>query len=87
MTPLEIDILLHYHTRGIDYPDLSPPAQQSTIVGFLTDGYLEHGDNMPEDNMKYHPTDKLHFYVDAICSVPEPVQIWVIPPHIPESIK
>lgn len=80
MTPLAIDILMHYHCRADDYPHLSPPAQQKLIDYFLSDDYLVNNSvaNRAREHPKYLPTDKLHFYCEALCAMPEPVQKWVI---------
>lgn len=81
MTPLEIDILMHYHCRAEDYPNLTPPAQQSALQYFLTNGYLEKTElheDMPAKTMNYTPTEKLPVYCEALCKVPEPKQVWIV---------
>ena len=75
MTPLQIDILMHYHCRAVDYPDLSPPAQREAIKYFLENKFLQA--EMPGERTMYAPTEKLHVYCEALCNVPEPRQIWV----------
>lgn len=76
MTPLEVEILLHYHSRVSDYRDgnFSAPAVRDAIDAFGKSGYLT-----PGTVRKYDPTEKLHAHVAAICSVPEPIQHWEIP--------
>lgn len=81
MTPLQIQILLHYHAYASDYPNLHPPAQQEAVAYFLNSGFLEKTEleeNMAADTPNYRPTEKLHVYCDALCKVPEPRQKWVV---------
>ncbi len=80
MSPLQLQILLHYHCCVDDYPDLTPPAQQEFMHRFLRDGYLIRTDQYNQMNAtgaKYKATEKLHFYCEALCNTPEPRQIWV----------
>ena len=84
MSPLELKILLHYHTIAEDYPELSPPAQQSVMKYFVDQEYLvetkfPEGEIIPSGAMRYSPTEKLHFFVDFLCSIPEPKETWEIP--------
>lgn len=78
MTPLEISILLHYHTTPSDYSDgdFSAPAVRSAINEFKDRGYLKES-SAHNALSTYQATDKLHAYVKAICNVPEPKQIWI----------
>ena len=81
MTPLAIEIALHYHTRGVDYPNFLYPAQQDILSSFLNNGYLTKSqlhEEMPANTMNYRPTEKLHFYCDTLCELPEPIQVWII---------
>ena len=81
MTPLRIDMLLHYHCYGTDYPDLSSRSQQDALAYFLNAGFLTRAElyqTMTPNTMKYVPTEKLHVYCEALCRVPEPRQIWVV---------
>ncbi len=78
MTPLQIEILLHYHTRPGDHPDAArpPPPYDDAFNYFLRNGYL-----IPKNSATtpgYKATEKLHVYCEALCNVPEPVQKWVI---------
>lgn len=96
MTPLQIEILIHYHSMGSDHKDVFNQAisQKEAFAYFVKEGYLKI--NTVGYNMKstqgihvrtYSPTDKLHFYCEALCQVPEPepAQKWVIPLHEGES--
>ncbi len=80
MSPLEIQIALHYHCTREDYRELTPPAQQSIIKKFMAQGFLTKlPDGIDHFDMTYFPTDKLHAYCEALCKVPEPKQVWIIP--------
>ena len=81
MSPLQINILLHYYTSPTDYPELSFPAQQDALEYFLNAGFLtktEPGEDISADTRSYTPTEKLHVYCQALCQVPEPTQIWTV---------
>jgi hypothetical protein len=76
MTPLGIEILLHYYTTPGQYRDgdFSAPAVSEALRHFADTGLLRgnHRDG-------YTSTEATEVYVGAICSVPAPVQKWVIP--------
>lgn len=82
MSPYEIDILLWYHARCEDHPDIrrDPPIWQPTMRMFVEEGLLRcpSDPNGIRKDMCYEPTARLHFYVDAICSIPLPRCAWVV---------
>lgn len=79
MSPLEIEILMHYASKAGDYRDgdHSSEAVRRCIGVFLDRGLLERR----EGNPCYRATEGTHMYVDALCEVPLPVQklTWVMP--------
>jgi hypothetical protein len=85
MTPLGINILLHYHSRVDDYGgesrNWSAPAVVEMIDYFLKHGLLEH--KFYEKGtavVKYKITKMGHEYVEqGLCRVPLPVNEWRIP--------
>lgn len=79
MTPLEIEILLHYATRATDYRngDFSAPAVRDAVERFVGAGLLVERD--PGQTPLYWMLERGHAYVDALCKLPLPVQVWVIP--------
>ncbi len=87
MTPLEIEILMHYHCMGGDYRDgdHSAPAVKDAISRFLDENLLTHEGFHPEyfpdgrQKARYAATDRTRAYLEALQAVPLPVQIWVIP--------
>lgn len=88
-TPLEISIALHYWTRVTDFgseaPDfnINAPAvveQRNQMVNarLLNPSYGDGG-------RLYMAGPALERYVNALCSVPWPVQKWVMPSGKEES--
>lgn len=80
-SPLEISIAIHYHCRVDDYGrhngdnNFHAPAVMEAIGRFQEAGLLTLTDGIPS----YRATPGLAVWVDAICSVPMPIQQWVIP--------
>ena len=82
MTPLEIEILLHYYySRDYDYTNLCSPAVREACERFVELGLLEeiNSCSTPLKNKYIGNIDALEPYVKALCSVKLPVQTWVIP--------
>ena len=79
MTPLEIEIILHYYTRPGDYRngDFSAPAVKNAIDWFCQTGMLE----LKEISTKgdYDLTDRGQAYVDALMALPLPEKRWIMP--------
>lgn len=88
MSPLEIEILLHYYcTGGVDYPRLTAPAVVSSIAHFVEVGVLvDNGPSMMDPMSKGIPApryvanrDALEPWVAAVTALPLPVRRWVMP--------
>ena len=77
MSPLQIEILLHYCTAADDFRDgdFSAPAVREAINAFREQGYLC---NETVRGRCYDLSAKGHVYVTALMDVPEPVQHWVV---------
>jgi hypothetical protein len=77
-TPNHIEVLLHYHVSVEEHPRPLAPAVQEAVQWFLDVGLLEpsidKGFRSP-----YHTTERARVLIDAWCSQPLPVQVWVIP--------
>lgn len=80
MSPLEINILLHYHCSSVDYRDgdFSAPAVRDSIDAFKGDLGLLEPDNS-EWQRTYKLTPKAAAWIEAICNLPLPVCTWTIP--------
>jgi len=77
MTPLEIDILMHYLTRANDYRDGDFSAQllPLTMAGFVQQGLMT---GEPEDSSRrFNLTERGIAYCESLQRVPLPVQRWV----------
>ena len=80
MTPFEIEILMHYYTRGGD-PDVvrdNPPIWPETRVRFLDEKLLElmPVDYRRDDPATYMLTQRGQAYIKALMRVPLPVASW-----------
>lgn len=86
MTPLELEILIHYRGSATDYRfgDFSAPAVRQAIDWFRGEaGLLEPTNRNDYPDATYKLTDKGNFLVDQLCAMPLPVSVWVMPnvPH------
>ncbi len=70
MTPLQIEIMLHYHCITTDYEQGYYPAQGEAIRAFRASGMLEV--NPDPDGTKLRITDKGRAYCEALQAVPIP---------------
>jgi hypothetical protein len=78
MSPLEIQILLHYYACADDFRDgdFSAPAVRGAIDRFLANDYLRYVS--PIHKRCYELTNKGYVYVTALLEVPEPASHWVV---------
>lgn len=83
MTPLQIDIVIWYGTRAVDYRegDFSAPAVRSCIDEFRDDLKLLEAilSEEREDHRTYRLTARGEAYLRALTDLPLPVCHWVIP--------
>lgn len=100
MTPLEIEIMLHYYCRCDDYRggDLSAPAVKSALTNFVDNEFLEWRPaaadvRVVSDGPAYKIMERGRVYVEALKKVTWPVKSWTVPvgsiersmPSSPES--
>lgn len=83
-SPLEIMIALHYWTTPCEYAADDERHRTSGAVTDILESYVRAGflEKLPEANKyggTFKSTDALGVWVDALCSIPFPVQKWVIP--------
>lgn len=78
MSPLEIEIILHYHISGVDHDRMTAPAVVDAIRRFMAAGLMQPKTGS-QHKRSYELTDGGRMLVDALCSVPFPVQKWVMP--------
>lgn len=84
MTPLGIEILLHYCVSSAQFRDLDAPAVREAHEEFVRLGLLYPPGAFCRENplgeADYRANRAaLQVYVDALCAVPLPEQKWVIP--------
>ena len=83
MTPFELDILLHYYAICEDHPVVrnNPPIWKGTRDAFIETGLMEvRLENDPHYQCcTYRLTERGNAYIEAVLSVPLPVQKWVMP--------
>lgn len=83
MTPLDIEILLHYHCSGSEFDRLDAPACRDAVDDFLREGILRERSDEENHTRAHHrmyePTDRGRALVNALCMVPYPVQVWILP--------
>lgn len=81
MTPLQIQILLHYYCSPTDFRDgdFTAPAVHEAIEDFEESGFLRLSDPSDQLGSILVSTDKNAAFINALCSIPEPIQKWVIP--------
>lgn len=79
MSPLEIDMMLHYYSRANDYRegDFSAPAVAKTIAYFTKEGLI--AESPQRAAAKYFITERGRAYVEFLKAVPLPISKWVHP--------
>lgn len=80
MTPLEIEILLHYLTRVVDYRDgdyLNAPAVIEALDNFVREDMLKPIDG--KHGAKFRLLPRAVAFIGHICSLPLPVMKWEMP--------
>jgi hypothetical protein len=73
MSPLEVQIMLHYRCIAEDFRDLNAPAIKDAIMNFLHHEMLAVGSPWP--NCTYSVTKKGHAYVEMVCALKVPVAV------------
>ena len=79
MTPYELHIALHYHTRGCDLSDdevADTPLRHETMGKFIAYGMLKVSTS---EGQSFEATQKLHAFCEMLQSVPLPIECWVDP--------
>ena len=79
MTPLEIEIMLHYYSRGDDYKNLSGPVVKETIEKFVGSGMLKKSSDGWDQYGKAHEITPMgQAYVEALMKIRLPVMQWKV---------
>ena len=79
MTPLEIEILFHYATRGDDHRCCTDgsPIWPETRDWMLKEGLLRPQTKLTSKT--YEVTERAQFFLDHITSLPLPISQWRMP--------
>jgi hypothetical protein len=82
-SPLEIEIALHYATKGDQFRegDFSAPAVNEVLYNMTQKDLLIASPNGAAGRYHYKATDGLKAYVERLCKVPTPERVyrWVFP--------
>ncbi len=83
MTPFELEIALHYHTRCCDVwldehggMHIMTPLLEQTLQRFVEEGLLVQTEK-PTERMKFLPTGKLNAFCTLLQTIPLPVLRYV----------
>lgn len=85
VSPLEIQMALHYRCRPTPYAEHEPAHRNSPAVArvhrlFLARGYIVEASaqDFAACRTEYVATEALHVWADALCAVPRPRQrvVW-----------
>lgn len=78
MTPLQLEILLHYYAKADDYRcgDFGAPSVRDAIEHFKREELLESD---PTQQRCYTLGERGRVLVEAVLSVPLPERRWVMP--------
>lgn len=75
MTPIKLEILLHYYYAYELHPNSETPAARDAIVYLIaSDLLIEGGDDQPFD-----VTERGVAYIKHLLTIPFPVKQWIIP--------
>lgn len=83
LTPLHIEIVLWYNSRGVDIDNIDAPAVKQYIEHLYDEGIL-CSDLHANSRKSYLLTEKGRVFLEAILSVPFPTQTWQVKwPKVP----
>lgn len=79
MSPLQLQILLHYRGSATDFRegDFSAPSVREAIDWFKFEGMLAETNG--DGYACYRLTQRANVYIDAMLELPFPEQKWVMP--------
>lgn len=84
MTPLELQIVIHYYVRADDFPRGDFPAVREAIDWMTRAGLLrKRGDGDEAGESTYLIDARGRAFVEALCQAPLPEQRWVVPSQPP----
>jgi len=78
VTPLHLEIVMHYATRGNDMENIAAPATSQYVRELILAGMVESIKNDAGATRSYKTTDRGMVWLDYLLTVPFPKQKWVI---------
>ena len=83
MTPLHLEIILHYHSRVNDWRDgdFSAPVAITYLMDLVDMGllFVNPDYEVLENVVRFLPTERLHVFVKHLCKLPLPIDEWRSP--------
>lgn len=79
-TPFELSILLHYHVSSEPHPERDCRIWHETLAKLKRLDLVRYADDLAvTDTDEPALTERGDFYVRALCRLPIPERMWVIP--------
>ena len=78
VTPLHLEIVMHYYTRACDMENLDAPAVHEYIRDLLNIGMLENIKNYAGSQSSYQTTERGKVWLEYLLKVPFPIQKWIV---------
>jgi hypothetical protein len=75
VTPLYIEIALHYCCTVGEFPRIEAPACRDAVNALIDRGLLRWND----EARGHEATDGLRLWLECLCAVPFPIQAWHVP--------
>jgi hypothetical protein len=85
MTPLQLEILIHYSYSAVDYRDgdFSAPAVREAIDAFRDQSaLLTKSENFGQS---YTLSERGRVYIHHLLNQPLPIRTWTVPRGVPEG--
>jgi len=81
MSPLQIEILLHYHCFPSEHEIVhrNPPIWPETRMWFLAEGLLAERSPPSPYGATYECTERGRAWIEHVCNLPLPEQQWRMP--------
>ena len=77
LAPLHLEIIVWYNSHVVDLENLEAPAVRNYLEQLLNAEIIRHN-TKPGWNISYELTDKGRAYLEALLTVPFPVQKWEV---------
>ena len=78
VTPLHLEIVMHYYTNGDDIPNLNAPAVREYLEDLKLSGMIEDIRQDAVARRSYRTTERGRVWLNYLLTVPFPEQAWVM---------